>query len=335
MTTVVRAPLGPLTTGVVPLRPLTLTDTFNGAVLYVRANPKATLGFTTIVVLGTQVLALALQIGPLWLAGNFDSIRNDDIVFGLFGSSLSGYSTVVASALAGLLLSGMLTVVIGRAVFGAHVTIGEAWARLRGRLLPLIGLALLEVAVAAVVIVGAVLVVVALGTVSPAAAGLVGFSLLTVLVPAAIFLWTMLSFAPVLIVLEQLGIFAAISRSFTLVRGAFFRVLGIRLLAGLVATVVTYALAVPFAVAGLVVAAFSDSTAWALAAFAVLTVGSVLGDIVTAPFTAGVVVLLYADRRIRAEALDLVLQAGVADPPDSADDIWLIGHHRADVDDHH
>src|ERR1700682_3027818 len=36
--------------GVIPLRPLTLSDIFNGAVAYIRANPKATLGLTTIVV---------------------------------------------------------------------------------------------------------------------------------------------------------------------------------------------------------------------------------------------------------------------------------------------
>src|ERR1700682_1255046 len=36
--------------GVIPLRPLTLSDIFNGAVAYIRANPQATLGLNTIVV---------------------------------------------------------------------------------------------------------------------------------------------------------------------------------------------------------------------------------------------------------------------------------------------
>ena len=46
---------------------------------------------------------------------------------------------------------------------------------------------------------------------------------------------------------------------------------------------------------------------------------------VTAPFTAGVVVLLYTDTRIRAEAFDLVLQTGAAGAPagGSTDDLWL------------
>ena len=45
------------------------------------------------------------------------------------------------------------------------------------------------------------------------------------------------------------------------------------------------------------------------------------------PFSAGVVVLLYTDRRIRAEAFDLVLQTGAAGAPgaapDSTDHLWL------------
>ena len=48
-----------------------------------------------------------------------------------------------------MLLSGMLTVIVGRAVFGSPITIGETWAKIRGRLLPLLGLALLEAAAVA------------------------------------------------------------------------------------------------------------------------------------------------------------------------------------------
>jgi hypothetical protein len=55
-------------------------------------------------------------------------------------------------------------------------------------------------------------------------------------------------------------------------------------------------------------------------------VGSAIGRIITAPFSAGVVVLLYTDRRIRAEAFDLVLQTGAAAGPTltaSTDYLWL------------
>ena len=58
-------------------------------------------------------------------------------------------------------------------------------------------------------------------------------------------------------------------------------------------------------------------------------VGSAIGRIITAPFSAGVDVLLYTDRRIRSEAFDLVLQTGAAagparmQPAAFTDYLWL------------
>ena len=56
----------PLKPGIIPLRPLTLSEIYNGAVAYVRMNPKATLGMTAIVVVAAQVLVL---LSPNWAAG--------------------------------------------------------------------------------------------------------------------------------------------------------------------------------------------------------------------------------------------------------------------------
>ena len=133
--------------GVIPLRPLSLSDIFNGAVGYIRANPKATLGLTTVVVVITQVLALILQVGPLAATGKLGVLSGseDYSTAALLGSSLSSLAGSLATALAGILLSGMLTVVVGRAVFGSTITVGEAWQRVRGRLLALIGFSALEV----------------------------------------------------------------------------------------------------------------------------------------------------------------------------------------------
>ncbi len=41
---------GTLTPGIIPLRPLNVSDIFNGAAAYIRTNAKATLGLTAIVV---------------------------------------------------------------------------------------------------------------------------------------------------------------------------------------------------------------------------------------------------------------------------------------------
>ncbi len=131
-------PVAPaLKPGVIPLRPLSLSDIFNGAVAYIRANPKATLGLTTVVVVVAQLLALILSVGPLAVTGELQpSLSGEEVSTGaLLGSSASSIAGAVATWLSSILLSGMLTVVVGRAVFGTSITIGEAWQRLRPRLL--------------------------------------------------------------------------------------------------------------------------------------------------------------------------------------------------------
>ena len=139
-------PVAPaLKPGVIPLRPLSLSDIFNGAVAYIRANPKATLGLTTVVVVAAQILALILSVGPLAVTGELHpTLSGEEVSTGaLLGSSASSLAGAVATWLSSILLSGMLTVVVGRAVFGASITISEAWQRLRPRLWALIGFTVL------------------------------------------------------------------------------------------------------------------------------------------------------------------------------------------------
>lgn len=328
-------PVGPpaLKPGVIPLRPLTLSDIFNGAFAYIRANPKATLGLTTIVVVAAQLLALLLQVGPLALMGELDPLARADeaSTAAILGSAASGIAGSIATALSAILLSGMLTVVIGRAVFGAGITIAEAWQRLRGRLLALIGLTALETFGAIALIgVGVAVIAAAAYAANGVVAFAVGVPVVLTVVAAFVYLGTMLSFAPPLIVLERLGVFPAIQRSFALVRGDFWRVFGIRLLAAFVAMVIAGAVSVPFSFGGQLMVMTAESTALVLVALVLVAVGSAIGQIITSPFSAGVVVLLYTDRRIRAEAFDLVLQTGAAGgpaaPADSTDHLWLTRH---------
>ena len=148
--------------GVIPLRPLTLTDILNGAIAYVRANPKSTLGLTTVVVVIAQIISLILQVGPLAAAGELGVLRGEEAsTAAALGSSASGVAGAITTLLSSILLSGMLTVIVGRAVFGAGITIGEAWQRVRGRVLALIGYTLLWLFGVIVLIAVVVLVVVA------------------------------------------------------------------------------------------------------------------------------------------------------------------------------
>lgn len=324
--------------GIIALRPLTLSDIFNGAFAYIRANPKTTLGLTTIVVVLTQLVALLLQIGPMAAAGALEPLSDnptaaelDASLDGLVGSLVGSLAGALATWISAILLSGLLTVIVGRAVFGSGISAGEAWRRLRPRLLPLLGVTALETLGAALLL-GAVAAVIAVVAVvlNGWAAFLIGAPLLLAALGVLVFVFTKISFAPTLVVLERLPVIAAIERSFALVRNDFWRVFGIRLLAMVVAAMIAGAVSFPFTVGGQVVVVIAGSAGATVLGLILASIGGSIGQILTAPFTAGVVVLQYTDRRIRAEAFDLVLQTGAGypgfAPEDATDHLWLTRH---------
>lgn len=311
--------------GIIPLRPLSLSDIYNGAAVYIRANARVTLGLTAVVVVITQLLTLAAALGPLAAASRLRTAPPDELTGSDVGAwALAGGLSGLVGWLSGTLLTGMLAVIVGRAVFGSTIGAGETWARIRGRLPALIGLVALESA-GLILLCGAVgVIVVAIAAAGNGAATVIlGFPLVLMSIAALIYLYTALSFAPVLIVLERLPVTGAMRRSFTLVRNSFWRVLSIRMLTWLVVTLIAGAIAVPFEFVGNLLGGPSVPV---LLGLTVGAVGSAIGQIITAPFSAGVDVLLYADRRIRSEAFDLVLQTGAAGGPAaiaSSDYFWL------------
>lgn len=290
----------------IPLRPLSLGDIFNGAVSYVRANPKPTLGLTTIVVFITAVIGFVTGLASTRAGGDIGTVTGFAVV-------------VLVTLLATTLLSGMLTVIVARAVLGVPITAGEAWARVRGRMPALIALTVLEIIAAAAFGGLVVLIIVSLGNAGGGlVATLVGIPLTVASFAALAYLYIKLVLAPVAIVLENKGVVAAVRRSFALSRNRFWRIFGTVALAAVVIAVVSAAIALPFEIAGGVISAGSPSAT--VAGIAVSTIGEAIGRIFTAPFLAGVTALLYVDARIRSEALDFVLiNAG----PGTADSVWL------------
>jgi hypothetical protein len=172
-----------------------------------------------------------------------------------------------------------------------------------------------------------VVVVAVVATMSGVAAFVLAIPLGLAVIALLVYLWTVLSFAAPLIVLERLGVFPSISRSVRLIRNDFWRVLGIKLLATIVAGVVAAAVSIPFSVGGQILLFGTKSTTTVLISLGLIAIGGAIGQIITEPFSAGAVVLLYTDRRIRAEAFDLVLQTGAVTAPyaapDSTDHLWL------------
>lgn len=297
--------------GVVPLRPLTVGELLDGAVKVIRRYPKPTLGLSAAVALVTTLINL-VAILFMDFSGDVEAMTSDtggDATFNsLNAASLPG---LVVSLPAGVFLTGALVAVVGRAVLGQEATLGEVWQQLRARLWALLGLTLLTG-----LLVGAPLLLVGLAALLAWGAGgggaAVGLTVVLLGIPAmaaTAYLWVRLSLAPAVLVLERSGVRPALRRSGDLVRGSWWRLFGLLLLAQVVASVVAQVLVLPVTLVG-AFTLLSDPTDQSLAVFAaVLQVVSGLADMLVTPFVAGVGALLYVDRRMRAEALDLTLQA--------------------------
>jgi hypothetical protein len=258
---------------------------------------------------------------------SLDGEPSTELIMGWLGSALAGGVTTAVSS---TVLSGLLTVVIGRSIFGAGITIGEAWHRLRPRFWALIGFTLLKT-LGLILWFGmlVLIVVVAVAVLDGLFVFLVAAPLVLLWIAALVYITVMLTFAPVIVVLERRDILTAIKRSFRLIQGDFWRVFGIWILAAIVTQFVAGAVSIPFTVGGEIAFAASPSDMTMVISLVLLSVGGAIGQIITGPFSAGVAVLQYTDRRIRAEAFDLVLQTGAAGGPgaaaDSTDNLWLTG----------
>ncbi|OMC16009.1 hypothetical protein A5735_08965 [Mycolicibacter heraklionensis] len=315
--------------GIIPLRPLSLTDIYNGAVGYIRANPKTVLGLTAAVVVVTQIITgialfgLLSALDPTGPGTSSSELSGGDVMAWFTGS----LGAALVTALGTIVLTGLLTAVVGRAVFGSPITIAEAWAVVRDRFVPLIGLAAL-IGLGAAVLCGfaIALIVFAGGAGGTGAAVLIGMALVPGLIAALAYGYTVLIFAPTVIVLERQPVFEAMRRSFYLVRNSFWRVLGIMALTALIVSLISSAVAFPFNIFGMITAHGSDALTSGAQLSLFSRIGTTIGQIIVLPFTAGVSVLLYTDRRIRSEAFDLVLRTGAAGGPyvgGWTDHLWL------------
>jgi hypothetical protein len=287
------------------------------------------LGLTAIVVVATQIISgialfgLLAAVGPAHRGPSAGEISGGDVAAWLTGFAGAG----IVTALGTIVLTGMLTAVVGRSVFGSPITVGEAWAIVRTRFAALIGLtALIGLAAAGLCGFAAFVIALAGGAGGPGAAMLVGLPLVLAWIAVLGYGYAVLVFAPTVIVLERQPVIEAMRRSFALVRNSFWRVLGIMMLTALIVSLISSAVAFPFNIIGMAVTHGADGLIGSTQLGLFSRIGATIGQIIVLPFTAGVAVLLYTDRRIRAEAFDLVLRTGVTSGPyggGSTDHLWL------------
>ncbi|MFE2052452.1 glycerophosphoryl diester phosphodiesterase membrane domain-containing protein [Streptomyces sp. NPDC059459] len=315
--------------GVIPLRPLGVGEILDGAVSTMRTYWRTVLGISLTIAVFTEIVVVLLQ--GLVLDDSSSEVLNDpDATLGELGDALTETTlnsgvVFLISLIGTVLATALLTTVTSRAVLGRPVTIGEAWRDARPQVAKLFGLiVLLLLIVAGIVTVG-----MAPGLLVSAAGGGdagVALAVLGALAAGVLTVWLMvrLSLASPALMLEKQGIKQAMSRSLKLVRGSWWRVFGIQLLATIIATVVASIIAIPFAFLAAAlgsdgISGFLDGTGNLGWTFLIVSgIGSVIGSMITFPITAGVTVLLYIDQRIRREALDLELARAAGLPGSGA-----------------
>jgi hypothetical protein len=134
------------------------------------------------------------------------------------------------------------------------------------------------------------------------AAGFVSLLGLLLCIIPGIYLGVGFSVAVPVLMTEGLRGFAALGRSRSLVKGFWWRTLGVLALGGILTALISGALS------GILIALVSNGsspTAWIIGNVATSTIARVL----TTPFTAAFLTVLYFDLRVRKEAFDLQLLA--------------------------
>ncbi|MGB0099119.1 MAG: hypothetical protein WBP61_02440 [Nocardioides sp.] len=301
--------------GAIPLRPLNLGDIYDGAFRTIRFNPRATVGSAVLVAAGAMALpvlltALLTLLVDLTASGSGD--LSDAEAIAAIGT---GGALVVGALLQGvgvIFVTGMVAHVVAAAATGRRLSLGQAWAATRGSRWRLVGLTLLLGLMFLGVLAAYVAVWVVVAVTAPVAV-IVVFGVVTV--PAfLVFLcwwWVRVYYLPVpALMLERIGVAAAIGRGFGLTRRQFWRTFGIALLTVIVTGVAGSVLAAPFSIAGQIApVALEGSQYVALVTVVLAALGSVVQIAFVTPFSAAVASLQYLDQRMRKEAYDVELMA--------------------------
>ena len=324
---------------IIPLRPLSIGEILGGAFESLRANPKA-MFVPSLVVMSIMGLISAGSFIFFFSRINLPGVTTSgelteaDVEANLdqLGSSIAGLLvqtglTSVLTVFAASILTGLLIVTVSRTILGRKASLSDVWQRTRPRVGALIGQVIiiqiiLSVATVVFIVIGVVVFWLPVNSMTTSggddsAAGLIVLTIIGLVVATLAFMLGLfalgckLCLAPAALILENIGVFEGISRSWTLTRGYFWRVVGIRLLSTIIIGVASWAAssALNFVTQGL---AFMAPSAMLVVLAGSVLVSSLI-QAVTMPFDSAVVALIYTDLRMRSEGLDVELRraAGV------------------------
>ncbi|MCL2514785.1 MAG: hypothetical protein FWD85_04705 [Microbacteriaceae bacterium] len=324
--------------GLIPLRPLTFGQLLGTPFQAMRRHLGALFGPALLIQVATFFAALAL-VGAAtgWfayrLAQSTDADRGAIIAGGVGTVILSVLLTLALSVVGSGLLQGLVVIAVANGALGHKPRAGQVWAATRGRRWALAGfvaLVSLGFLVALLVPAGIAAAFVVPGLTGTGGGPLVAtgtaLGVLTGLGVAvlAAWAWAKTSLAGSAIVLERLGVRAAIARSWSLTRGGFWRVFGAQALVVAICYVGSQVISTPVALLlqfGLTLAfptgqpsdISGGGVAMVLVLYGVLIVLSLVIGTITSVVEAATGVLLYVDQRMRREGLDLTLTRYVED----------------------
>lgn len=312
-----------------PLRPWLPVDLLDNAARTISENKAVMLGLP--VVAGIALSAVQLGLTQLVVPGGLDILAGT-------GTPAAGLSTVVMYAVntalfsvASSVLSGIVAFAAVRSQLGARVGARELLRMIRPVIPALTGVAAIQ-SLTLMLMFGGWLTV-AFGSASdPEATGssdaLIGIGFLLMLVGFVVFVifGIRLTLAGTVVLMEgrkapptglyvpaRVGVFGAILRSWRLVRGKFWRVLGILLFGGVVVWIVSQALQFGIALLTIVLVFWTQSGNPAGEVVAIATgiataISMLLVVIASLAFLSAVQALVYLDLRVRREGLDLWLR---------------------------
>lgn len=326
--------------GVIPLAPLRVSDMLSGAFSTLGRYWKPLIGIA-LTLFGAATLVM---IAALVAAGAAVASQWDELTAGSPGSPDAAQLVPLGIAFGVLMVIGMIVyllasavvqaavpVVLQEAVLGRPIGFGEVWRRAWSRVWSILGTVFLTgliMAVPMALMVGAVaglmIYAVSLGDedgVVPLM--VVGFLGALLVAPVAMWLYVRFSLAPTVVVFEQQRPVAALRRSVQLVRGSWWRVFGVWLLAVGLAAVIGYTIQMPFQMVGLLPGVFDPADMDAdpsggqilavLGGVMLLSfISQMIAQLFTAIFPPLVVGLLYVDLRMRTENLGPVLAEAAA-----------------------
>lgn len=294
----------------VPFRPMSISEMLDGAIAGIRRRPRTTLGLAVAI---STVIQVTSSVAAYFFIG--DEARGEvtpDVLLESLGAQFTlTVLGLVLSAYGILLMSGLVAPILGRELVGLPIAPRQAWRDARPRLGRLAGTAAAVMgiplaALALPVLPFFVLIAVDAHPALSALAAIVGFPIGTVLM---VWLYILFVQAVPAVVLERKTVTGALRRAVTLSKGRWFRTYGTLLLALLVTVFMGFfALRIPFLIVQLVFFGDASGSGATMGALAVDTAGRIVSWSVVLPFDAGVIALLYMDRRMRREGFDLELR---------------------------